>query len=206
MSSNTYLNEVAMDALIVGVSSIIYIIKLCEEFKEEYSHISRYCISFFCIVTLLLQVVMQMHARMERQYFDVPPLQPVVLIEMGACKGLRTSLKNKTSYEDNFIKLKKLLDLGKLTNQNTFLSLSADPVVYLDAEMSIGSFSSWTFGYDEKVWEKSLQKRLIDYYSLNPYKKPDVIFAEKEDDIIPEFIEGYKEYELEGSYLFVSKR
>ena len=201
LSSNTSLHEFSVDILIVGVGSIIYIVELFKEltiYNIRFSKIFLIC----CNIVLSFQLFAQAYTRINRQYWDMSIPEMTSTIQVGANKGLKTTPELKASYTLYFNNLKTLLGNVELHDDDKFLSLSRDPIIYLDASMQFGTFSAWTIGYNND----DLIAHLCDYYMHTPDKVPDYIFAKTEDDITENMNwDGYKRYEYNGSVLYVNQ-
>lgn len=48
-----------------------------------------------------------------------------------------------------------------------------------------------------------LDERLLEYWTVNPDKLPDIIFCGSEEDILPFIDDGYRCISYNGAYLFV---
>ena len=201
-SSNTGLFELGADSLLFGVSSIVYHVEVFKECVKNDSYYRRKILVVFCSIILVTQLSVQLYTRLHRQFMDTAINKMTSTIEVGANKGLKTTMKRKESYTMYYNNLKQLLNNAKVHKNQRFLSLSSDPVIYLDAEMQFGTFSTWTFGYTKQ----SLIKRYSDYYTNVPEMNPEVIFAETENNIIKiTDYERYRKYKYNGSVLFVKR-
>lgn len=190
LSSDTSAMGISMGFSVAGVASIVYIAALYVEWKQIFAEKYRAykfkkillcatALAFAAIISsqLMLQVIL----KTERHYWDVPLRYMNSTIETGAAKGIKTEASNKAMYETETRCMQDLLtnvDIAQ-KEQIKFLSMIANPVLYLDADLPIGSFSSWTFMNDRELlaWKMNL------YYSINPSQIPNVIFC-KSDDII----------------------
>jgi hypothetical protein len=109
---------------------------------------------------------------------------------------------NKNNYENMYRNLTELLHKANITDKVKFVSFSLPPVIYLDASMYYGTFSSWNYEYTDKM----LEKRYSEYYKLNPNKIPNVIFCNNMDDMHRWFdVSEYTKFEYNESVLYVKR-
>ena len=209
MSSNSGLHELAMDSLTAGVSGIVYIVELCRELEREQEKGWKHkFLLALCSMILLAQIGTQGLTRIGRQFWDSSPLKCTDTIEVGACKGLRTTESRKKEYSSNYETLRTLLNTAHVASNDKFLSLHPDPVQYLNAERPFATFSAWSIDYDED----SLPVQLSKYYENTPEMVPDAIFALQKDDLkyLNQHISGidmddYVGYSFEDSSMFVRR-
>ena len=209
MSSDCGLHEFGMNSLSAGASGIVFVVELCREFRNEACKLSEHrLIMILCSFVLLAQIGTQGLTRIGRQFWDSSPLKCSEIIEVGACKGMRTTETRKKEYSRNYDALRTLLNTARVASDDRFLALHADPVQYLDAELPFATFTVWTFFYDEF----SLAEQLSKYYKNTPEMSPDVIFALQKDDlkylnqhIIGIDMDDFVEYSFEDSSLFVRR-
>ena len=200
--TDTGLFSAGMTLTVCGVSSIIFVILLCQEMREQYKEnkIVRVIPMVLCTGILILQLFSESYVKLFRQYWDRSPVMLRETVEVGAAKGLRTNRDDKQAYEARYAELKQLLENVDEDNPDIgFVSLTSSPIIYLDANLRFGVFSSWTFPYCEV-----LCKTLEQYREINPKCRQTVFFAEKDDvpeDFKPEQFEFFKAQE---SVLFAS--
>lgn len=214
LSSDTSAMGISMGFSVAGVASIVYIVALYQEWKlyfyKKYQNypfkkllISVVAVAFSGIIAG--QLVCQIILKTERHYWDVPLRYMTNTIEIGSAKGIKTDPSNKAMYEFETMSMQNLLaNVDHVEKQQIkFLSLVSSPVLYLDADLPIGSFSSWTFMRDQEllVWKMNL------YYSINPSQIPNVIFCRSDDDTIEKVAFDLSQYRqfTDGIYsLYVS--
>ena len=204
VGTDTGLASAGMTLTVCGVSSIVYIFQLCHEIREQYKKERRIrtitLILWVCL--FVIQFCSEGYVKLFRQYWDRKPITLKETVEVGAAKGLITNRYDKEAYELQYYNLKKLLKNVDTDNPDVgFVSFSSSPIIYLDANLRFGTFSSWTFPYRE-----SLLSALEAYKEINPDCRQTVFFAEEEDDIPKEFnTKEYVRFDEEGSVLLVEK-
>lgn len=196
MASNTGLSAISMTSTVFGCVAIPMIIEKIKELNE--SNIDNKLIKSLPVIlmcVILLQISSQCLVKVLRQYWDKPLYKLTERIDEGACKGLYTCTENKDMYISRLNNEKTLLsNIDK--NGKKFMSLTASPIIYVDANMEFGTFSAWSFSYGDK-----LADRFNEYYELTG-NRPDVIFSANKEDIIDELVEGLSESEYNGAYLY----
>lgn len=218
LSSNCGMMEICMSVVPIGVSGIVFIILLAkelfssrtepgtwdEEKKNRHAIPKKAIIYTLTVLIFSVQVCSQLHFRFSRQFFDQPVSGLTQTIGVGAAKGLKTTPENKETYENTYRQLKSLIERAGIENDPAvlFASFSSDPIVYLDADLPFGTFSTWTFGYENSA---KLYERFKTFYERNPEKQANVFFS-KWDDTIPEQFEtdAYQVYREGSAFLFVA--
>ena len=82
------------------------------------------------------------------------------------------------------------------------MTLEFYPVLYLDAELPTASFSVWSYGYYDKLYE-----RLSEYYDHSAGKKPTLIFcsADEDEELADRLLGEYETYTDGDAVLFRRK-
>lgn len=193
LSSNTELIAICKGMSVIGCLAVVLVTQyMLKEADAKYVFVAL-------LSVLIIQMGSEMATRLYRQYWDYPLPNLKYKIEVGSCKGLKTSAEFKEEYESKYNTLKTLLSETD-TKGKKFLSLTAKPVIYVDAECDFATFSTCIFDYKKDV----LRDKLNLYFDVNN-KYPDIIYCESSDDIIPELVEGYKEKELNGCYIYIKE-
>ena len=203
LGTDTGLYSIGMTLTVCGVSGIVYIIQFYLELSEQYrlrAYMKR-CALMFCMITLTVQLSGEVFTKLFRQYWDEEPSELTAVIEVGAAKGIRTIPERKAEYESNYTSLNHLLDLvDKKSPEIGFVSFSSAPVIYLDANLPYGTFSSWTFPYKDNLWSS-----LKNYEEMNPGARQTVFFTQTENDIPEGFSdERYERFIEKDSILFAA--
>ena len=176
LASNTKLMALSAALVPCGAIGIVYIAMLAGELKQDLSSDLRASAATIVCVLLLCQFSLQICIRTSRQFWDNPLPELSETIQCGAAKGLITTPDRCKAYENEFRALETLLDKAGDISGKRFLSLSSNPVLYLDADLRYGTFSAWSFGYG-----KELINRLSSYYDFNPGNKPDLVYYTDEE-------------------------
>lgn len=204
VSSNTGLAALSMGLVVCGVFGILMICQLSQELlnglgelwidtRRKTSLWGKRLSSVFVIcvagMVFVSQLSVQSYLKFHRHYMDYPVSEMDSTITLGASKGIITGEDRTIAYEGRMKALTYLLEYVDMDKKEDirFLSLIFDPDVYLNANLPVGSYSAWTYASTESGKEGILQK-LNRYYSADPSKVPNVIFASilREDwDAIP---------------------
>lgn len=200
IASNTKLMSLSAAMVPCGVAGIIYIIMLAKEIENE-STAERKSAALIAVAFLMLcQFSLQICVRTSRQYWDAPLPYLSEKIECGAAKGLVTEPEKCEEYESEYEALQALLSEAGDTAGKRFVNLTSNPVIYLDADLEYGTFSSWTFGYDEKLADRFMQ-----YYEVNPQNAPELIFYTDEVQELTQIfdLKDYSVIDNNGYHLLV---
>ena len=107
--------------------------------------------TLLCIGIITVQLSSGLYSRIVRQYWDEEPAALTETIQVGAAKGLKTTLERKQEYERQYGELKILLDSVEEKQNIRFVSFTAAPIVYLDADLKFGTFTAWNFSYKDII-------------------------------------------------------
>lgn len=204
-SSNLASRAIGIGFVVCGVGGIIAIFSLIEEIYLATPK-CRMQVGALLIIILIAQLGVQVYTRINRQYFDAPPMQMDAKIEAGAAAGLITTTDRKAEYEKTYNGVRELYRLAGINpgKDNTFFSLISNPVLYLDSQSKNGSFSAWTFGYEN---DEALLGRLKQYCEITDKDYPQIVICEDvQKDVVQAFLgEEYLEYGYEGLSLFLKR-
>lgn len=210
VASDTALHAITMGLSICGVASIVFIAELCLQYSAYFSHKvhtstgsnrkTRYArrasqlIPILFAFVLVSQLTLQGFLKIARHYWDVPVIYMSATVPSGAAKGIRTSEWNSHLYENEAAHLSALLSNVDYSQRDRlrFVSLIANPVLYLNSEMPVGCFSTWTFLNDDDM----LVSRMNRYYTINPNNIPNVIFFKEGDVILDKLTIDISRYQL----------
>ena len=144
LASNTGILSTGMTLSVCGVGSIAYIMELCQELRKQYLYKRRihFLIPFICAGIMMTQFSSELFTKIIRQYWDEEPAVLTETIQVGAAKGLKTTPERKEEYEKQYEELKSLLDLVEEKEEKRFVSFTASPIVYLDADLKFGTFTA----------------------------------------------------------------
>ena len=189
--SNTEVQATGMTLSVCGTAGVIFVMLLCRELSKEHEtgRSASKWIAVLAAVLVLIQLGAQGYLKATRQYWDEPLSHLNSKISIGAGRGIVTTEDRKEEYEESYQNLKELLIEASVEKENRFFSFSFNPVLYLDAELPNGSFSSWTYGYYNKLFE-----RMEEYIRLG-HNPPDVLYCKSEEDLPKQFDDaGYIMY------------
>ena len=202
LASNTGIYSIGMTLSVCGVGSIVYIVELCKEIEKQYSGRKqlRFLIVLICIGIITVQLSSELFSRIVRQYWDEEPAVLTETIQVGAAKGLKTTLERKEEYERQFQELKSLLDLVEEKEEKRFVSFTASPIVYLDADMKCGTFTAWNFSYKDNYLEY-----LKKYQDVVQHSEKSIYYIGKQRDLPDSFpAELYQKLSIDESAIFVT--
>ena len=147
----------------------------------------------------MTQFSSELFTKIIRQYWDEEPAVLTETIQIGSAKGLKTTLERKEEYERQFQELKSLLDLVEEKEEKRFVSFSASPIVYLDANMKFGTFTAWNFSYQDD-YMTYLEK----YKEITHHSEEIIYYIGKKEDIPDMFpAELYQTHSTGNSTVFV---
>ena len=143
-----------------------------------------------------------MFSRIVRQYWDEEPVALTETIQVGAAKGLKTTLERKQEYERQYGELKILLDSVEEKQDIRFVSFTAAPIIYLDADLKFGTFTAWNFSYKDNY-----MSYLKKYGELIHHSEESIYYIGKQEDLPVSFpLENYQMLREGESAVFVSHK
>lgn len=178
LSSDTGIMAISMDLLILIVPSVFVIQTAINNSNECFTKRS-FVATITCSLVFFSQVCLSMYIKMNRQFNDEKPTELNEKITIGSAAGIYTTKKTKDRYTTRVAELRTAL-INNSSKNKDFISLSSDPVIYLDANLPYNTCSAWSFCYSKTEFEKALSY----YFSLHNNKLPDVVFAEDEKHIL----------------------
>lgn len=130
---------------------------------------------------LLLQLVLMLFLRVTYVWADGELSSLDTKVTRGAAKGLYTSEERATYYNEVYDDL----DALEMREEDDFLVVGSDPLLYLYAERKVASYSTWQVYADET--------RLYRYYEVESGRFPSVIYCVEADDSIFDsiLVDGY---------------
>ena len=200
LASNTGIYSIGMTLSVCGVGSIVYIVKLCQELRRQYPGKKRlrFLISLVCVGIMVTQLSSELFTRTIRQYWDEEPAALNETIQVGAAKGLRTTSERKEEYEQQYEELNTLLDAVKDEHNIRFVSFTAAPIIYLDADLKFGTFTAWNFSY------KDYMSYLKKYEEIAHHSEESIYYLSNQEDIPDSFpMEHFQKLSAGKSAIFV---
>ena len=174
MASDTDIMAISTGLVVCGAPAVVYITNFINESQSTNDNRNNNITKLCLVLIVFVQLASQLSIRIIRTYWDEPIWKLNSTIQYGAAKGLITSNFNKEYYENNYLHLTSLLSKIQHKKEDGFLSLSFYPVNYLDANMNISSYSTWTCSFDyDSNFISSIEKK---YYEINSNKIPDIIY------------------------------
>ena len=209
-------SDLGMSAMSVGlaVSSIAGMICLSEycyemRFFQKGLFLHRFVV---CLISLIfiLQIGGEAYLKIFRSYHDdlFPTLSTV--INHGCAKGIITTKERAEYYEDLYNDVQTIRKLHFANKSVNFLSLSLSPTVYLDLDYDYSTYSVWTYTNNKPDYS-TMNKRLNDYYIINPQKKPDIIYIKNSEKEWLNLItcidfDRYNSIELDTGIVFIREQ
>ncbi len=131
----------------------------------------------FCGI-LLLQLGIMLWLRVTYVWADAPLSELTVKMDRGAGKGLYTTAETAEYYNELYDDLDEL----PMKEDDGFLVIGSEPLLYLYAEKDVASYSTWQVYTNET--------RLYRYYEVHDGegKFPDVVYCVEADETIFESI------------------
>ncbi len=224
VSSDTGLMALSMGLSVCGVGSILLIWQLVQELRQSVqaqkrsdsadgaagksSSIRAAAVLSMAVAIFVGQIFTQTYLKIDRHYMDrsVPELEG--RIAEGPSRWIVTHVDLKYEYEDRIAALDYLMENVDLEKKEEirFLSLIFDPVLYVNVDLPIGCYSTWTHA-TSRAGELNRVKKMNRYYSVNPSKMPNVIFCDAEDERLSALdvdTENWTVCEYEDYWLLIS--
>lgn len=153
---------------------------------------------------VILQLLMMLWLRVTFVWADAPVLELTAKVERGAAKGLYTTEASVQYYNEIYDDL----DALEMREDDGFLVIGSEPLLYLYAEKEVASYSTWQVYTNET--------RLYRYYEIHEGegKFPSVVYCVEADETIFDSIlveklllpMGYEWKQLQHGIAFYSKR
>lgn len=200
LSSNTKLMSISAALVPSGVVGIIYIIMLAKEIESDLPCEKKSAAIVTVVFILFFQFSLQICVRKSRQYYDSSMPYLVQKIECGAARGLVTTPEECEKYELEYAALQQLLNKAGNTKDKRFVNLTNNPIIYLDTNLKYGTFSAWTIGYGENLFDRFKQ-----YYDTHPDNIPQLVFFSNDTESLTKLFEvsQYTRYDNGEYHLLV---
>ena len=153
---------------------------------------------------IILQLMIMLFLRITYVWVDAPLSELTTKVERGAAKGLYTTEAAAQYYEE----LYDDIDALNMTEDDGFLVVGSEPLLYLYADRQVASYSTWQVYTNET--------RLYRYYEIHDGEGrfPSVVFCAEADETIFESIlvekllipMGYEWKQLQHGIAFYTPR
>ncbi len=213
VSSDTGLPALSMGLCVCGAGCILVIGELADELKNSnwglhkgnggtekdrrIVRIRKGTVIALLVLVFFSQLFMQSYLKIHRHYWDSPLPDMDATISVGSSKGIVTLEKRADAYMERMEAMANLLQYVDMEEKEKirFLCLFFDPDIYLNANLPVGSHSTWTIVRNIEK-KPALLEKMNRYYSVNPSKEPNVILTitdETESHLMPDIdIEGFE--------------
>lgn len=151
---------------------------------------------------ILLQLIMMLSLRITYVWADAPLSELTTKVERGAAKGLYTTELTAGYYEEMYDDI----DALNMTEEDGFLVVGSEPLLYLYADRQVASYSTWQVYTNET--------RLYRYYEIHSGEGrfPSVVYCAEADETIFDSIlveklllpMGYEWVQLSHGIAFIS--
>jgi hypothetical protein len=123
---------------------------------------------------IILQLAMMLFLRITYVWADAPMSELTAKVERGAGKGLYTTAAAAEYYEEMYDDI----DALNMTEEDGFLVVGSEPLLYLYADRQVASYSTWQVYTNET--------RLYRYYEIhnNEGRFPSVVYCAEADETI----------------------
>ena len=171
ITSNTGPLAVSAAFVTVGAAAVLLTAHWAKEQESKIVNMVIYGV-------IILQLVIMLFLRITYVWADAPMSELTTRVERGAAKGLYTTAEEEQYYNEVYDDL----DALNMKEDDGFLVIGSDPLLYLYAEKEVASYSTWQVYTNET--------RLYRYYEVHEGegKFPSVIYCVGADDTIFESI------------------
>ena len=197
ITSNTGPLAVSAAFVSAGAASVLL---LAGWAKEQELKLAEYAV----YAVIVLQLGMMLVLRMTYVWADAPMSELTAKVERGAAKGLYTTAEDVQRYNEMYDDLDSL----NMKEDDGFLVVGADPLLYLYADREVAAYSTWQVFTNET--------RLYRYYEIHngEGKFPEVVYCVDADESIFESIlvdklllpMGYEWKQLQHGIAFYTPR
>lgn len=153
---------------------------------------------------ILAQLLIMLYLRITYVWVDAPLSELTTKVERGAAKGLYTTEEAAVFYEEMYADI----DALNMTEEDGFLVVGSEPLLYLYADRQVASYSTWQVYTNET--------RLYRYYEIHDGEGrfPSVVYCAEADESIFESIlveklllpMGYEWVQLKHGIAFYTPR
>ncbi len=142
-----------------------------------------------CVLLVCTQIGTEVYARNHRYYLDQNTSDNTYLITESVAKGIYAKKKSYDSYNAILKEVKE-----NVPNHAKLLVLSQEPWIYLANDSEYATYSAWMT--NNKKFKLS---RLKEYYKIHQDKRPEYIYASKEDFKLDELKKKFPNFILISS-------
>lgn len=167
ITSNTGPLAVSAAFMTAGTASLLLTILWIQEQETK-------AIKAIVYGVLILQMVMMLYLRTTYVWGDDVLPQLTTKVERGAAKGLYTTEETALYYEEMYDDI----DTLNITEEDGFLVIGSEPMLYLYADCKVASYSTWQVYTNET--------RLYRYYEVHEGEGrfPNVVYCAEADETI----------------------
>lgn len=197
ITSNTGPLAVSAGFMTAGAASLLLTILWIQEQETKPIKVLIYCI-------LILQMLMMLYLRTTYVWGDDVLPKLTTKVERGVAKGIYTTEETARYYEEMYDDI----DTLNITDEDGFLVIGSEPMLYLYADCKVASYSTWQVYTNET--------RLYRYYEVHDGEGrfPTVVYCAEADETIFDsiFVEklllpmGYEWKQLQHGIAFYTPR
>ena len=168
LSSDQYFYAISSASTVSSIASLVILTIYIKENYEEFN-IKSSIAFIITILFLFIQLFSEIYLRYNTVFWEKSISTQNKMVEFGAEKGLLVTQEKLDYYTIIYSDMKSINNNPEI---NSVLFYSTQTIMYLDAEKEFGTYSPWLSGLGINTIN-----RLLEYYSINPDKMPDVIYA-----------------------------
>ena len=197
ITSNTGPLAVSAGFMTAGAAALLLTILWIQEQETKPIKVLIYCI-------LILQMFMMLYLRTTYVWGDDVLPKLTTKVERGVAKGIYTTEETARYYEEMYDDI----DTLNITDEDGFLVIGSEPMLYLYADCKVASYSTWQVYTNET--------RLYRYYEVHDGEGrfPTVVYCAEADETIFDsiFVEklllpmGYEWKQLQHGIAFYTPR
>ncbi len=174
-SSNQRFYVISDAALLASIGSLILLGKVCASMKgARWEKTLQWSCRGALVLLLCGYLVSTAEVRYDSLFWETGKTMEDMteMITVGAERGIYTTTYKKATYENLYRQSAPVRE----HDGEQVLYFTKDTWLYLDDQKNNAAYSAWTSGVSATASQK-----MVDYYTLNPEKLPDVIFVYSAD-------------------------
>lgn len=154
--------------------------------KNEKVNITK----ILCVLLVCTQIGTEVYTRNHRYYLDQNTSDNTYMITESVAKGIYAKKKSYDSYNEILDEIQT-----NVPSHSKLLVLSQEPWIYLANDSEYCTYSAWMTNN-----KKFKLRRLKEYYKIHEDKKPEYIYASKEDFKLKELQKEFPNFILISSH------